>query len=50
MIIRYLDGNKIEDMAIEYIHKSELTINGEQMKKYGITLNEEQKKNIEIIK
>ena len=50
MIIRYLDGDKIEDMAIEYIHKSELTINGKQMEKYGITLNEEQKKNIEIIK
>jgi len=50
MILRYLDGEKIEDMPIEYLTKSELTINEKQMKKYGISLNEDQTKNIEIIK
>lgn len=50
MILRYLDGEKIEDMSIEYLNKSELTINEKQMNKYKISLNEEQLKNIEIIK
>lgn len=50
MILRYLDGANLEDMKIEYLNKSELTINEEQMKKYEISLDEEQSKNIEIIK
>ncbi|MEI6857835.1 ABC transporter substrate-binding protein [Psychrilyobacter sp.] len=50
MVIRYLDGKKIQDLPIEYFKKSELTINEKQMKKYGILLDEEQTKNIEIIK
>lgn len=49
MVIRYLNGEQIKDMPIEYLKKSELTINREQMKKYGILLNKEQLKNIEII-
>ena len=49
MILRYLNGEKIEDMAIEYLKKSELTINEKQMKKYGILLDKDQLKNIEII-
>lgn len=50
MIIRYLDGEKIENMPIEYLNKLELTINEKQMKKYGILLDKDQMKNIEIIK
>jgi len=50
MVIRYLDGEKIENMPIEYLNKSELTINEKQMKKYRISPNKEQLKNIEIIK
>lgn len=50
MIIRYLDGEKIENMPIEYLNKSELTINEKQMKKYGILLDKDKLKNIEIIK
>jgi len=50
MILRYLDGEKIEDMKIEYLNKSELTINEKQMKKYEISLDEKQSKNIEIIR
>lgn len=49
MVIRYLDGEKIEKMPIEYLNKSELTINEKQMKKYGISPNKDQLKNIEII-
>lgn len=50
MILRYLDGETIENMPIEYLNKSELTINEKQMKKYKISLDEDQLKNIEIIK
>lgn len=50
MVIRYLNGEQIQDLPIEYLNKSELTINEKQMKKYGISLDEDQLKNIEIIK
>jgi len=49
MVIRYLDGEKIKNMPIEYLNRSELTINEKQMKKYGISLNSDQLKNMEII-
>ncbi|MCS5421289.1 MULTISPECIES: ABC transporter substrate-binding protein [Psychrilyobacter] len=50
MILRHLSGEKIKDLPIEYLKKSELTINEKQMKKYGISLDSDQLKNIEIIK
>lgn len=50
MVIRYLDGEKIENMPIEYLNKSEITINEKQMNKYGVLPNKEQLKNMEIIK
>lgn len=49
MVIRHLNGEEIKDLPIEYLKKSELTINEKQMKKYGILLDKDQLKNIEII-
>lgn len=50
MIVEYLDGKTIKDLPITYIHKSELTINQEQMEKFNIKLNAQQKKDIEVLK
>lgn len=49
MIVRYLNGEKIEDMPTEYIKDTEIVINREKMEKYGVLIDNNKLNEIEII-
>jgi putative ABC transport system substrate-binding protein len=50
MIVKFLDGKSISELPIEYMKKTEKTVNEEQMKNYKITLDKDNLDGIEIIK
>lgn len=50
MIIKYLGGEEIANLPIEYVENVEVTINGEKAEKYNINTGDMKEKGIEILK